>query len=119
MRGLMSPVKRFLILGAVAAAIAPVLAAPVEIKLATLVPVSSPWHKALLEMGNTVNKETAGRVTLTVYAGSTDTEGTIITQMRPGLEKYQASYMTNVGLTELDEAWLPCSSAYCGCGLRA
>ena len=101
----MSSVKRFLIFAAVAAAIAPLVAAPVEIKLATLVPATSPWHKALLEMGNTWNKDTAGRVTLTVYAGSTDTEGSIITQMRPGFEKYQATYLSNIGLTEVDPAF--------------
>jgi TRAP-type C4-dicarboxylate transport system substrate-binding protein len=101
----MSSVKRFLILGAMAAAIAPLAAAPLEIKLATLVPATSPWHKALLEMGNTVNKDTAGRVTLTVYPGSVDTEGTIITQMRPGFEKYQATYISNIGLSEVDESF--------------
>ena len=100
----MSSVKRFLILVALAASI-PLLAAPGEIKLATLVPATSPWHKALLEMGNTWNKDTAGRVTLTVYPGSVDTEATIITQMRPGFEKYQASYMSNIGLSEVDEAF--------------
>jgi TRAP-type C4-dicarboxylate transport system substrate-binding protein len=101
----MSSVKRFLILGAIAAAAVPLLAAPVEIKLATLVPATSPWHKALLEMGNAWNKDTAGRVTLTVYPGSTDTEGNIITQMRPGFDKYQASYMSNIGLTEMEPAF--------------
>ncbi len=100
----MSSVKRLLILGALVASI-PLLAAPGEIKLATLVPATSPWHKALLEMGNTWNKDTAGRVTLTVYPGSVDTEATIITQMRPGFEKYQASYMSNIGLSEVDEAF--------------
>jgi len=100
----MSSVKRFLILGAIAIA-APLLAAPGEIKLATLVPATSPWHKALLEMGNAWNKDTAGRVTLTVYPGSVDTEGTIITQMRPGFGKYQASYLSNIGLAELDESF--------------
>jgi TRAP-type transport system periplasmic protein len=101
----MSSVKRFLILGAIAAAISPLAAAPLQIKLATLVPTSSPWHKALLVMGDTWNKDTAGRVTLTVYPGSTDTEGNIITQMRPIIDKYQASYVSNIGLTELDEAF--------------
>ncbi len=100
----MSSVKRFLILGALVASI-PLFAAPGEIKLATLVPATSPWHKALLAMGNTVNKETAGRVTLTVYPGSVYTESTIITQMRPGFEKYQATYISNIGLAELDESF--------------
>jgi TRAP-type transport system periplasmic protein len=100
----MSSVKRFLILGALVASI-PLFAAPGEIKLATLVPATSPWHKALLEMGNAWNRDTAGRVTLTVYPGSVDTEGTIITQMRPGFGKYQASYLSNIGLSELDESF--------------
>lgn len=97
--------QRLLVLAAVAAAIAPVVAAPGEIKLATLVPANTSWHKALLDMGNTWNKDTAGRVTLTVYAGSTDTEGNILTQMRPGFEKYHAAYMSNVGLADMDEAF--------------
>ena len=100
----MSSVKRFLILAALVASI-PLFAAPGEIKLATLVPATSPWHKALLEMGNAWNRDTGGRVTLTVYPGSVDTESTIITQMRPGFEKYQASYMSNIGLSEVDEAF--------------
>src|SRR5436190_5702618 len=104
MGGLMSSVKRFLILGALMASI-PLFAAPGEIKLATLVPATSPWHKALLEMGNSWNKDTAGRVTLTVYPGSGDTEETIISKMRPGFEQYQASYMSNIGLSEVDEAF--------------
>ncbi len=66
----MSSVKRFLILGVMAVAITPIVAAALEIKLATLVPATSPWHKALLDMGNTWNKDTAGRVTLTVVPGS-------------------------------------------------
>ena len=101
----MSSLKRFLTLAAVAWAIAPLAAAPLQVKLATLVPVTSLWEKALLEMGNAWQTDTAGRVTLTVYAGSTDTEGTILTQMRPVVDKYQATYISNVGLADLDEAF--------------
>jgi TRAP-type C4-dicarboxylate transport system substrate-binding protein len=101
----MSSVKRLLVLVALLVAIVPLAAAPLQIKLATLVPATSLWEKALLEMGNTWNKDTAGRVTLTVYAGSTDTEGTILTQMRPAVDRYQAVYISNVGLAALDEAF--------------
>ena len=101
----MSSLKRFLIAAGVAWAIAPLAAAPLQIKLATLVPVTSLWEKALLEMGKAWQTDTAGRVTLTVYAGSTDTEGTILTQMRPVVDKYQATYISNVGLADLDEAF--------------
>jgi hypothetical protein len=41
MRGHMSSLKRFLIAAGVAWAIAPLAAAPLQIKLATLVPVTS------------------------------------------------------------------------------
>ena len=54
----MSGPKRFLVAAALAAAITPVLAAPVEIKLETLVPANTSWHKALLEMGAAWSKTT-------------------------------------------------------------
>jgi TRAP-type C4-dicarboxylate transport system substrate-binding protein len=83
----MSALKRFLILASIAAAPALILAAPGEIKLATLVPANTSWHKALLDMGNTWNKDTAGRVTLTVYPGGTQgDESTMIKKMRPGFD---------------------------------
>ncbi len=102
----MSALKRFLILASIAAAPALMLAAPGEIKLATLVPANTSWHKALLDMGNTWNKDTAGRVTLTVYAGGTQgDESTMIKKMRPGFDTLQASFLTAAGLAELDEAF--------------
>jgi TRAP-type C4-dicarboxylate transport system substrate-binding protein len=101
----MSSLKRFVIVAAVASAVAPLAAAPLQVKLATLVPVTSLWEKALLEMGNTWKTDTEGRVTLTVYAGSTDTEATILAKMRPVVDNYQATYISNVGLADLDEAF--------------
>jgi TRAP-type C4-dicarboxylate transport system substrate-binding protein len=56
-------------------------------------------------MGNAWKTDTAGRVTLTVYAGSTDTESTILAKMRPVVDNYQATYISNVGLADLDEAF--------------
>jgi TRAP-type C4-dicarboxylate transport system substrate-binding protein len=43
-----------------------VLAAPVTIKLATLAPMFSSWHKALIDMGNAWTQATEGRVKLTI-----------------------------------------------------
>jgi len=101
----MSGLKRFLLAVAVVAAIAPALAA-VEIKLGTLVPANTSWHKALLDMGATWAKETEGRVTLTIYPGGTQgDEDTIIKKMRPGIESLQAAFLTSVGLAELDDAF--------------
>jgi len=102
----MSALKRFLLIASLAAAPAVVLAAPGEIKLATLVPANTSWHKALLDMGNTWNKDTAGRVTLTVYPGGIQgDESTTIKKMRPGNDTLQASFLTAAGLAELDDAF--------------
>jgi TRAP-type C4-dicarboxylate transport system substrate-binding protein len=101
----MSGLKRFLLAVAVSVAFVPVLAA-VEIKLATLAPANTSWHKALLDMGATWAKETGGRVTLTVYPGGTQgDEETVIKKMRPGIEQLQAAFLTAAGLAELDEAF--------------
>ena len=103
----MSALKRFL-LAALPVALVPVLlwAAPGEIKLATLAPANTSWHKALLDMGNTWNKDTAGRVTLTVYPGGIQgDESTTVKKMRPGIDTLQASFLTAAGLAELDESF--------------
>jgi TRAP-type C4-dicarboxylate transport system substrate-binding protein len=103
----MSGLKRFLLTALpLVAASTVVFGAPGEIKLATLAPANTSWHKALLDMGNTWNKETQGRVTLTVYAGGTQgDESTMVKKMRPGIETLQASFLTAVGLAEMDEAF--------------
>ena len=102
----MSALKRFLILVSLVAAPAVILAAPGEIKLATLMPANTSWHKALLDMGAAWNKETAGRVTLTIYPGGIQgDESTTIKKMRPGIDTLQASILTAAGLAELDEAF--------------
>ena len=80
------------------------LTAATDIRLATLVPANTSWHKALLDMGNTWNKDTAGRVTLTVYPGGTQgDESTTLKKMQNDV--LQASFLTSVGLAELDEAF--------------
>lgn len=102
----MSRLKRFLLVAFPLVAAAVVLAAPGEIKLATLAPANTSWHKALLDMGATWNRETQGRVTLTVYPGGIQgDESTTIRKMRPGIETLQASFLTATGLAELDEGF--------------
>src|SRR6185436_2331196 len=101
----MSRLLRFQMLGVLALAVAP-LAAAADIRLATLVPTGTTWHKALLEMGNTWRKTTEGRVTLTVYPdGAQGDESTILRKMRPGLDTLGAGFFTAAGLAELDEAF--------------
>jgi TRAP-type transport system periplasmic protein len=98
--------KRCLLAGGIALAISPLFAAPVDIRLATLVPANTSWHKALLDMGSTWSKTTEGRVTLTVYPGGTQgDEETTIKKMRPGIDQIQAAFLTAAGLAELDDAF--------------
>jgi TRAP-type C4-dicarboxylate transport system substrate-binding protein len=101
----MSALRRFLLAAGIAIVIPPGLAA-LEIKLATLAPANTTWHKALLDMGNTWSKDTQGRVTLTIYAGGTQgDEETIIRKMRPGIDTFQAAFLTVAGLAEMDESF--------------
>jgi TRAP-type C4-dicarboxylate transport system substrate-binding protein len=98
-------VKRFLCVVALAAAVIPLSAgAPENVKLSTLVPAGTSWHKALLDMGNSWNKDTGGRVTLTVFAGGQQgDEATAIKKMRTDV--LQASFLSNVGLVDVDEGF--------------
>jgi TRAP-type C4-dicarboxylate transport system substrate-binding protein len=97
--------KRALIALAIVSAAATLSAGGAEnIKLSTLVPAGTSWHKALLDMGSAWNKDTAGRVTLTVFPGGQQgDEATAIKKMRSDI--LQASFLSNVGLAELDEAF--------------
>jgi TRAP-type C4-dicarboxylate transport system substrate-binding protein len=97
--------KRLLCVSTIAAAVIPLAAAaPENVKLSTLVPAGTSWHKALLEMGNAWNKDTAGRVTLTVFPGGQQgDESTAIKKMRTDI--LQASFLSSPGLADLDEAF--------------
>lgn len=95
-----------LALVAIAASIAVLSAAPVTIKLATLAPANTSWHKALLDMGDTWTKTTEGRVKLIVYAGGTQgDEPSALRMMRPGVDTLQAGLFTAGGLAQLDEGF--------------
>lgn len=81
-------------------------AAPVALRLATIAPVNSSWHKALLDMGAAWSKSTDGRVTVTVYAGGTQGgEPATISMMRAGGTQLQASLLLIAGLTQIDEGF--------------
>jgi len=104
----MSNLKRTLslTLAAAAASVALLSAAPITIKLATLAPPNTTWHKALLDMGDTWMKTTEGRVKMTVYAGGTQgSEDATLRMMRPGVDTLQAGLYTAGGLAQIDEAF--------------
>ena len=90
----------------VATSVALLSAAPVTIKLATLAPANTTWHKALLDMGDAWTKTTEGRVKMTVYAGGTQgDEPSTLRMMRPGVDTLQAGLFTAGGLAQIDEGF--------------
>src|SRR5689334_11609919 len=102
----MSLKRPLTVLALTAVATAVVFAQSTTIKLATIVPANSSWHKALLDMGAAWNKDTGGRVTLRVYEGGTQgDERTAIRMMRPGVDQMQGSLLMISGLAEIDEAF--------------
>jgi TRAP-type C4-dicarboxylate transport system substrate-binding protein len=91
---------------AVAVAAPVSLLAVTTIKMATLVPINSSWHKVLLDMGAEWEAKTAGRVKLTVYAGGTQgSEEATIRMMRPGVDQLQANLLMVSGLGTIDESF--------------
>ncbi len=77
--------------------------APLNIKLATLAPESSPWTSAIRSMGASWSKATGSRVRLTVYAGTIPSESSAIARM--AVDGLQAAALTAGGLAEVDEAF--------------
>jgi TRAP-type C4-dicarboxylate transport system substrate-binding protein len=74
------------------------------LKLATLVPENSIWDKNLKQMGDEWKQATAGRVTLTVFAGgSQGDEPTVLRKIRLGA--LQAASLTGAGLANIDPAF--------------
>jgi TRAP-type C4-dicarboxylate transport system substrate-binding protein len=82
----------------------PLDAANVVVKLGTVVPDGSVWHKILRQMGADWRKATDGRVTLRVYAGGTQgTEAAMIKRMN--FNQLQAASFSIIGLSEIDDAF--------------
>src|ERR1700730_2572670 len=101
----MSGLKR-LIGGALlmAAAVIPLRAAPLIIKLATQAPTGTIWEKELRNLGNRWSVDTAKRVSLSVFAdGGAGSESATVTKMRSGT--IQAALLTAGGLSIIDPAF--------------
>ncbi|MBI1722936.1 MAG: TRAP transporter substrate-binding protein DctP [Gemmatimonadetes bacterium] len=105
----MSPLRKALISSAVvvgALGWAPRAAAPqtapLRIRLGTLAPQGSSYHRILQEMGQRWRVSTNGQVLLTVYAGTMGSELELVRRMRLG--QLQAATLTVVGLREIDRA---------------
>ena len=75
--------------------------AGVTIKLATLAPEGSTWHKGLRKMGDEWSEITDGEVQLKIYAGGVvGNETVMLRKMRIG--QLHAGAVTNLGLLEID-----------------
>ena len=90
-----------LALGGVPRAAAP-QGAPVRIRLGTLAPQGTSYHRILQEMGERWRATTNGQVQLTVYAGTMGSEAELVRRMRLG--QLQAAALSGVGMTEIDPA---------------
>ena len=76
--------------------------APVRIRLGTLAPQGTSYHRILQEMGERWRTATNGQVQTTVYAGTMGSEAELVRRMRLG--QLQAAALTGVGMTEIDRA---------------
>ncbi len=80
------------------------LAAQARVKLATMAPDGSAWHKALMNMGSEWQQLPDGGVGLRVYPGGTaGDEAAVVRKMRIG--QLDAAGVTIVGLVEIDPSF--------------
>ena len=79
-------------------------AGPTVIKMATLAPEGSSWHRVLLEMGEDWKKVSGGTVVLRIYPGGVaGDEDAMLRKMRVG--QLQAAAITGMGLAFLDRSF--------------
>lgn len=75
---------------------------PAKVRLGTLAPQGTSYHRILQEMGEQWRVKTNGAVQLTVYAGTMGSENEIVRRLRLG--QLQAAALSVVGLREIDPA---------------
>ena len=74
--------------------------APIRIRLGTLAPQGSSYHRILQEMGEKWKTATNGQVQLTIYAGTMGSELELVRRMRAG--QLQAAAITTQGISSID-----------------
>ena len=78
-------------------------AGPVKVRLATLAPKDTSFHKSLLSMGEKWREASGGQVTLTIYTdGTMGSEADMVRRMRVG--QLQAAMLTVSGLSQIEES---------------
>ncbi len=75
-----------------------------NVKMATLSPDNSPWDKILEDMGKAWERDTAGRVSMTIYPGGVSgDEADILRKMKIG--QLHAAAITISGLADIDKSF--------------
>jgi TRAP-type C4-dicarboxylate transport system substrate-binding protein len=77
-------------------------AGALRLRLGTLAPQGSSYHRILQEMGERWRTATGGRVQLTIYAGTMGSEVELVRRLRLG--QLQAAALTVTGLREIDRS---------------
>lgn len=86
------------IAGAAALSIA-ISASGQTLKLGTLAPEGSPWHEILVDIAEGWKADSAGKLSVRIYAGGPDDEAAIIRKMRIG--QLQIAALSGQGLSEI------------------
>ncbi|MEK7667486.1 MAG: TRAP transporter substrate-binding protein DctP [Gemmatimonadota bacterium] len=74
--------------------------APIRIRIGTMAPQGTSYHRILQELGERWRTATNGRVQVTIYAGTMGSELELVRRMRLG--QLQAAALTVIGLQEID-----------------
>jgi TRAP-type C4-dicarboxylate transport system substrate-binding protein len=77
--------------------------AQISIKMATLVPKDSSWHRILLECADQWNKLSGGKIRVIIYPGGTQGDDPDIVR-KMNLKIIDAAVLTSVGLAEIDKS---------------
>jgi TRAP-type transport system periplasmic protein len=103
------PLRRSFIKGSAATAAAMATGFPLiakgaaehTLKIATLAPDGSSWHKAFKQVARDIKEQTDGRIALKIYAGGVmGDEAAMVRKMRTG--QLDGAAVTNVGLGEIN-----------------
>jgi TRAP-type C4-dicarboxylate transport system substrate-binding protein len=79
-------------------------AGPIVVKMATIAPDGSSWHRVLQEMGEEWKKVSGGKVSLRIYPGGVvGDEETMLRKMRVG--QLHAAAISGMGLTFIDRSF--------------
>jgi TRAP-type C4-dicarboxylate transport system substrate-binding protein len=73
----------------------------IEIKMGTMAPEGSPWHKVLERMGERWRDISGGKVRLKIFAGTLGDEPDLVNKMR--INQIQAVALTGVGMSDIEK----------------